>query len=108
MVLAIPIIEKDVKSFVSTKFARSNCFAIVNKEDNRFDLIINKFSNEQTGVGKKLFAWLTDEYKVDTLLAYELGIKVQQLAHQNNMQLIIMNDDQVKLEKLLAYLNVTY
>ncbi|MBN2261340.1 MAG: NifB/NifX family molybdenum-iron cluster-binding protein [Prolixibacteraceae bacterium] len=106
MIVAIPVSENNVKGTVSTKFSRSPYFAIVNKEEKKYEFVINNYIDEIEGVGKKLFAWLMKSYGVNTLLAYELGIKVQQLADEQNLQLIIINDESMTLEKILQYLGV--
>lgn len=104
MIVAIPVSDKSLKGTISAKFSRSPYFAIVNKEEKKYEFVVNSYIDENEGVGKKLFAWLIKLHGIDTLLAYELGIKVQQLADEQNLQLIIINDESMTLKKILQYL----
>lgn len=107
MIIAIPIEQMSLKSKLSTKFARSSNFAVVNKLDKNYILIKNPYADENVGVGQKLIDWLLADYGVDTLLAYELGLKVQQLASQKEMQFILVENELLTLEKLLSYLQIS-
>lgn len=106
MIIAIPIEQMSLKSKISTKFARSNYFAVVNKLDKNYTIIQNPYIDENVRVGQKLIDWLSADYDVDTLLAYELGLKVQQLASQKEMQFILVENESLTLEKLLTYLQI--
>lgn len=106
MKIAIPVETKQKSSIVSKKFARSNFFALVDKEQKSFELIENPFAELSMGVGKKLLSLLVEDYKIDSLLAFELGLKVQQMATEANLQLIIISEKRQTLKQLLAYLKV--
>ncbi|MDA3930230.1 MAG: hypothetical protein PF541_14870 [Prolixibacteraceae bacterium] len=106
MRIVIPISDKSKTSTVSKKFARSPHFAVVDKTDRTVEVIENPYADLNLGVGKKLLNWLTKEYKVDTLLAFELGLKVQQLANESKMQLIIINEKKQTLKQLLSFMKI--
>ena len=106
MKIAIPIDTKQKSSIVSKKFARSSFFALVDKENKSYELIDNPFKDLNLGVGKKLLNLLVQDYNTDTLLAFELGLKVQQMATAANLQLIIISEKRQTLKQLLAYLKV--
>jgi predicted Fe-Mo cluster-binding NifX family protein len=106
MIVAIPIKKDSVKSTISLKFARSSYFAIVNKEAKSVRIIKNPFENDNSDVGKRIVNWLRVDHMADAFVAYELGLKVQQLAKEKKIQLIVMNNDSIKLEKMLKYMNV--
>lgn len=106
MIVAIPVCENNLKGTISPKFSRSPYFVIVNKDEKKYEFVSNNYIDEIEGIGKKLFSWLIKSHGVNTLLAYELGIKVQQLADEQNLQLIIINDESMTLEKILQYLGV--
>lgn len=106
MKIAIPIETKQKSSIVSKKFARSNFFALVDKEGGSYDLIENPFRDLKMGVGKKLLNLLVEEHHINVLLAFELGLKVQQMATEANLQLIIISEKKQTLKQLLNYLQV--
>lgn len=106
MKIAIPISSDRNKSTVSKKFARSKYFALVDKINRTVDIIENPYTDLKLNVGKKLLNWLRIEHKVDTLLAFELGLKVQQLANDSKIQLIIINEKKQTLKQLLSYLKL--
>ena len=106
MKIAIPIETKQKSSIVSKKFARSHFFALVDKELKSLELIDNPFKDLSMGVGKKLLNFLIESHKVDTLLAFELGLKVQQMATETNLQLIIISEKRQTLKQLLGFLQV--
>lgn len=106
MILVIPIDSDKEQAIVSKKFARSNYFAIVNRTSSTVEVIENPFADLKLGVGKKLLEFLTVQYKVNTLIAFELGLKVQQMANEANLQLIVLSEKRQTLKQLLTYLNV--
>lgn len=106
MKIAIPIESNLKSSTISKKFARSNYFAIIDKELKSVEIIENPFKELNLGVGKKLLNLLRTKHKVDTLLAFELGLKVQQMANEALLQLIIINEKRQTLKQLLAYLKI--
>ena len=107
MKIAIPIESESEKSLLSAKFARSNYFAIVDKDQKSFSIKKNPFYDENSAAGRKLFHWLTNEHNVDTLLAYELGLNMQQLASESHMQIIIIDKMHTTLDKLLNYMQIS-
>ena len=106
MRIAIPIETKQKSGIVSKKFARSNFFALVDKELKSYELIENPFKDLSMGVGKKLLNLLVKEHQIDALLAFELGLKVHLMATEAAMQLIIISEKRQTLKQLLSYLQV--
>lgn len=106
MKIAIPISSESKTSTVSKKFARSKYFALADKINRTVDIIENPYAELKLGVGKKLLNWLIVEHKVDALLAFELGLKVQQLANDSKIQLIIINEKKQTLKQLLSFLKL--
>lgn len=104
MKIAIPVETKQKSSIVSKKFARSNFFAIVDQELKSYEYMENPYKDLSMGVGKKLLNLLVEEHEINILLAFELGLKVQQMATEANLQLIIINEKRQTLKQLLAYL----
>lgn len=108
MKIAIPVEAESKHSKLSLKFARSPFFAIVDRENAKVEIVANPFFEERFEVGKKLLKWLIEHYQVNTLLAFELGIKVQQKANEAKMQLIIINEKKQTLKQLLLHLKIDY
>lgn len=106
MKFVIPVETEKRNSLLSKKFARSKYFAVVDKELKTIEVIENPYCDVNMGVGKKLLNWLLTEHKVDTLIAFELGLKVQQLANQFQLQLIIINEKKRNLKQLLAFMKI--
>lgn len=107
MKICIPILSNNKKGQVSPTFARSSYFAIIDQQLDKVEIISNPFLNVKQNLGNKLINWLLNEYNVDTLLAFELGVKVQQIANEHQMQLIIINEKNQTLKQLLEYLKIT-
>lgn len=108
MKIAIPVETEHQNSKLSLKFARSKYFALVDKENAKMEIVENPFSELTLEVGKKLLKWMIEQHQVDTLLAFELGIKVQQKANEAHLQLIIINEKKQTLKQLLLHLNIEY
>jgi predicted Fe-Mo cluster-binding NifX family protein len=106
MRIAIPINDKDIKSNVSDTFARSKFFALVDKENGSLQMVENPFADMTKGVGIKLFDWLVGTQNADALLAFEMGYKVQQMASDANLQIIIVNEQNKTLEELLNFMGI--
>lgn len=106
MRIVIPIDDKSLTSNVSDTFARSNFFALVDKENGDLKMVENPFKDMTKGVGVKLFEWLVDTHKVNALLAFEMGYKVQQMASEANLQIIIVNEQNKTLEELLNFMGI--
>ena len=106
MRICIPITTKTSKALVSLRFARSEYFAIVDQQLSNVEYVENPYLTLNRGVGNKLLNWLLSEYRVDAVLAFELGLKVQQIANEHHMQLIIISEKKQSLKQLLGYMGI--
>ncbi|MDA3880675.1 MAG: hypothetical protein PF436_09835 [Prolixibacteraceae bacterium] len=106
MIIAIPIEKEQFDSTISTTFARSNYFAIVDKSNGKVQITENLFKDIQKGAGIKLFHWLIEKQNIDALLAFEMGYKMQQMATEASLQIIIINEHSKTLNQLLEYMNI--
>ncbi len=106
MNVAVPITTNSNNSEISIRFARSEYYAIINKSSKIIEIISNPYINEQLGAGKKLVQHLIQEYKIDTIIAFELGLKVQQMAADNKLQLIIIHKKNQTLKQILKLMNL--
>jgi len=99
--MAIPVQNKTYESKVSLTFARSPFFAVWEKGSDDVDFITNPYRKDKAGVGSLIFELLITEKEANILLAYELGLKVQQLALKNKIQLILINNRNQTLSDIL-------
>lgn len=101
MIAAIPVMSNKKEAQLSLKFARSPFFALVNREFNTYRFIENPFAEDEEGVGTKILTLLYDENAVVSLVAFELGLKLQQYAKSKGLQFIILNENNNKLADIL-------
>jgi predicted Fe-Mo cluster-binding NifX family protein len=106
MTLAIPIEDKTHNSDIALRFARAKYFAIVNKDQHSLEILPNPCLGLSVQAGKCTILYLTTRKNVDTLLAYELGLNVQQIAQKNNLQLILISEKRKSLNQLLKIMNI--
>ncbi len=106
MIIAIPLIENSTKSKLSEKFARAPYFALVCKEQMTYQIVKNICLETSEKVGKCVTEFLFKKHQVDSIVAFELGVKVQQIAVQKNVQLIILNTKQRTFSDLLKLLKI--
>lgn len=106
MLAVVPIKENKNDAQISTRFARTPYFAIINTELNWVNILDNPYSKESSSTGKIILEWLTTKHKVDTLIAFELGIKVQQLSKAKKLQLILIDNKNRTLQKILDLLKI--
>ncbi len=101
MIAIIPVMTDTKGAQLSLKFARSPFFALINRELNSYHFIKNPFLNDEKNVGPKILNLLCEENKVDSLIAFELGLKLQQHAKKREVQFIILNKINNKLVDIL-------
>jgi len=93
MIAAIPVMSDKKEAQLSLKFARSPFFALVDREFNTYRFIENPFYEDEKGVGPKILSLLCEENAVGSLVAFELGLKLQQHAKSKGLQFIILNEN---------------
>jgi len=106
MIAAIPVMSDKKEAQLSLKFARSPFFALINREVNTFRFIENPFANDEKGVGPKILSLLCEDNAVDALVAFELGLKLQQHAKTKGLQFIILNENNNKLIDILKLMGL--
>ena len=101
MILAIPIEDKSDNSKIAIRFARAKYYAILDKHHQSLEILPNPCLGISVQTGKCTILYLTTRKKVDTLVAYEFGLNVQQYAQKNNMQMILIDKKNSSLDQLL-------
>lgn len=106
MIAAIPINTNTIKTTLSEKFARGAWFAIINKNENSCSFIENPYWHEKSEVGNHVIEMLTSTHKVDTIIGFELGLKVQELSSKLNLHVIIINEKNSTLKTLFEKMSI--
>jgi hypothetical protein len=104
---AIPIEVDSLDAPISLKFARSRFFAIIEKTNLHFEIIENSYYGQKSGAGKSIFNYLIGEKKVNALIAFELGLIIQQMAYKEKVQLIILSEKNESLKHIRELMKVS-
>lgn len=105
MKIAIPVQKNTPRSALSLKFARSPYFALIDSETGITEFIENPHLDSPIKTGMRVFELLAEINKTDTFLAYELGLRIQQLAVKKKLQLIIINQKNRRLDHITELIN---
>jgi len=89
--IAVPISKNNNGAEISARFSRSPYFAIIDKELNKTEIIENCYFDQKFGAGKAIVEHLEKKYNVGSFAAFEIGLKVQQIASDKKIQLIILH-----------------
>lgn len=107
MTAALPLQNEDLNSPISLRFGRSPYFAIINKETGTVEVTANPYYQLSSGAGKHIVEFLTGKYYVDTLIAFELGLNVMQIANQSKLRLIIIHEKNKSLKSILDRMQIS-
>ncbi len=105
MIYALPIDSDSPQAAISTRFARTPFFAIINKAAGEYKIIANPFFETKKKTGQNVMQ-LMESQNISALIAFELGLIVQQMANKKRMQLIILNQKNKKLNEILELLKI--
>jgi len=106
MIAAIPVMTDKKEAQLSLKFARSPYFALVDRSNSTYRFVENPFAEDEKGVGPKILSLLCQDNGVDAFVAFELGLKLHQLAKTKGLQFIILNEKNNKLEDILKLMGL--
>ena len=106
MIYAVPITETEGKMQLCLQFARSPFFAIVDRQKNNFKTISNPFAEDKKGVGKKIIHLLKNNYNTNTLVGFELGLKVLEMSKELKLNVIIINEKFLTLNDLFKKMTI--
>lgn len=105
MKIAIPLQEESRQGLIAEHFARAKYFAVIDNENKMLELVPNPCLGMSTQAGKCSLLYLISRKTVDSIIAYELGHKVQQIANENNIRLILINRKYTKLNQMLKLMD---
>lgn len=100
MILAIPIDSESQDSPIAQQFARAKYFAVADRNKCSIEILPNPCLGMSAKVGKCAILYLTTRKSVDTLVAHEIGLNVQQMAQKQNIRLILIDKKYKKLNEL--------
>ncbi len=100
MIAAIPVESDRSDAVLYTKFARSPFFALTDSANGNSRIVANPFFGNTQGAGAAVVAFLVDEHGVNMFIAYELGLKVQALAHKRKLAQIILHSEHHNLASI--------
>jgi predicted Fe-Mo cluster-binding NifX family protein len=98
-VFAISSVGKTEKSLLDLRFGKCMNVVIFNADTNQFSVIENPFKNEEHS-GTKLVELLKKE-NVTTIITGEVGPKVSQMLETENLQLVLLTEERIKIEDIL-------
>ena len=104
MKIAVPVNTGSIDATISMRFARSTYFAVLDVSLKKINFMENPFLHKKTGTGKSIIELLINKYEINTILAYELGLMIQQVAYKKQIQLIITNEKNKSLKETLRLL----
>jgi predicted Fe-Mo cluster-binding NifX family protein len=107
MLIAIPCDKQQVDSTIAPRFARSRFFAVVDTNNSSIKYLENPFFGLEHGVGKNILRTLTD-LGIELLVAHELGLKAQQMACQNKIQILLLPEKIEQLNQIIKFLKIAY
>lgn len=106
MRFAVGLETDDYSSLVFKRFARAPFFGIIDTVTKQYSIVANDFFDSKEHAGKLAVDMLCSECNISCFIAFELGLKVQQLAKKMNVQQIILNNDKQTFDQILSLLKV--
>ena len=106
MIFAIPVESESNHSPLAMQFARAKYYAIVDRTAATMEILPNPCLGMVSQAGKCSILYLTSRKHVNTIIAYELGHNVQQIALKENIQLILVHEKRKNLNQLLEIMNI--
>jgi predicted Fe-Mo cluster-binding NifX family protein len=100
MITAITSNAKTSTALVDEKFGRCSYFAIHNHTTGETNFIDNPYKNDKGGVGSSVVEMLANK-EVTQIVAIEFGPKAKNLLEKLNIQMIVPEDKQITIEKII-------
>lgn len=105
MKIAVPIEVNNSDATITSRFARSPFFALIDEMTGHIDFIENRYCKIQNGIGKEVVKFLV-EHGVDTFLAYEIGLKIKQFSVEYKIQVIQLHEKNKTLQSIIQLLDI--
>jgi|GEM_PF-1938640 len=101
MKAVIPVTCQKGEYLISARFGRSSLFAVTEDETRTYYLLKSPVKSKSAETGKKVLETLIKNEKVDTIIAFEIGLYVQQYAAKTGMRIILISDKYGRLDDLM-------
>ena len=99
-IFAISSAGKTEKSFLDLRFGKCENVVLYNATTDQFCIIENPYKeSEHSGI--KLVHFLQEE-GVNTIITGEVGPKVSSLLEKEKLQLVLLKEERIKIEEILA------
>jgi len=108
MIVVIPVDSSNENSAISILFGRATFFCIYNTLTKTHSFIENSFKNDTSGVGKNVSNLLFKTHKAKMLVTFELGLKFQEFANKNEVQIVLINKQNKFLNSIITLINSRY
>mgnify|MGYP003822452085 CR=1 FL=1 len=106
MIVAIPCMSESQTGRISERLARSPFFAIADTSRQEVRFINNHFSTLGSGAGREMIAFMKAS-GIETIMTHEIGLKVQQLAVENKIGLLLLPDTITRVDQVLNHLKIS-
>lgn len=98
-IFAITSSGKTEKSILDLRFGKCENLVIFNVKKNQFSIIENPYKEEEQS-GTKLIT-LLKELNVNAIITGEVGPKVSAQLEKEKFQLILLNEERIKIEEVM-------
>ncbi len=99
-IFAISSAGKTEKSFLDLRFGKCENVVLYNTSADQFSIIENPYKNSENS-GIQLVRFLQNE-GVSTIITGEVGPMVSQLLEKEKLQLVLLEEERIKIEDVLA------
>jgi predicted Fe-Mo cluster-binding NifX family protein len=99
-IFAISSAGKTEKSFLDLRFGKCENVVLYNTSNDQFSIIENPYKNSENS-GIQLVRFLQNE-GVSTIITGEVGPMVSQLLEKEKLQLVLLEEERIKIEDVLA------
>jgi len=102
-IFAITSAGKTEKSFMDLRFGKCENVVIFNAGTNQYSIVENPYKDAENR-GLNLVAFLK-EHEVTSIITGEIGPKVSVLLEKEKLQLILLNEERIKIEEIMDRIN---
>ncbi len=102
-IFAITSTGKTEKSFMDLRFGKCENVVVFNVTKNQFSIIENPFKDTENS-GIQLIG-LLKEMGITSIITGEVGPKVSTLLENEKFQLVLLNEERIKIEEIMDRIN---
>ncbi len=101
-IYAISSTGKTEKSFLDLRFGKCEYIVLYNSENKEYEILENTFKEKEKS-GVQLVKFLQKK-GVSTIITGEVGHKVSSLLEKKKLQLVLLNEEKIKIEEIFERL----